>query len=319
MLGSRKDHMAGVNVWTQGKGGFQIDMSYVAEESVQVSLIAAPDCATFAAPMLVQHFGLTLRRAEQLLMQGRGEIAASVAGSAARAALPIMAALGLQVVIGPIGAEPETERFDLSVRLVDRAQSAHLIETLQRLTGAEGLTEKQLAGPSGYVVEDLTESGLYWLSRALDTLPGKVMASGSRAKERFDLFGPVQEQPPTSLRTHIRALGQLQSGPGDALATGLDRQLTRHFLAKFPDFGLFAVRQEFQRFDLFISGKGNLSTREFDDFLATRTGEKPRPTARPTKAQPLRIETWLTWAAAGQFLRDYAEIGIPAHATLIRD
>ena len=296
-----------------------MNMSYVAEQSVQVSLIAAPDCATFAAPTLVHHFGLTLHRAEQLLMQGRGVIAASVAESAAKAALPMMSALGLRVVIGPIGAEPESERFDLSVRLVDPTQSTRLVKTLQRLIMAEDLSELQLAGPSGYVVKDLTATRLDWLSRALNTLPGKVMASASQAKERFDLFGPVAAQPPTSLRTHIRALGQLQSGPGDAWATDLDRQLIRHFLAKFPDFELFAVRQEFQRFDLFISGKGNLSTREFDDFLATRTGEKPRPTTRPTQAQPLRIESWLTRAAAWQFLRDYSEIGIPAHAKLIRD
>ena len=296
-----------------------MNMSYVAEESVQVSLVAAPDCATFAAPTLVHHFGLTLPEAEQLLMRGRGVIAANVAGSQAKAALPMMAALGLHVVIGPIGVEPDTERFDLSVRLIDPTQSTRVVKTLQRLTMADQLTEESLAGPSGYVVEDLTESRLDWLSRALNTVPGKVMSIASQAKERFDLFGPVDEHPPTSLCTHIRALGQLQAGPGDAWATGLDRQLIRHFMAKFPDFGLFAVRQEFQRFDLFINGKGNLSGWEFDDFLVTRTGEKPRPAARPTPDQPLRIEAWLTRAAAGQFLRDYAEIGIPAFARLIRD
>ena len=295
-----------------------MNMSYVAEESVQVSLIAAPDCATFAAPTLVHHFGVTLQRAEQVLLQGRGVISDRIAGSLARAALPMMSALGLKVVIGPMGELPVSDRFDLSVRLVDPTQSTRLIKTLERLAGVEGLSEVDLTGPSGYVVEDLTESRLDWLCRALNTISGKVISSASRATESYDLFGPPGEQPSHAVRLHFRALGQLQNGPGDAWATGLDRDLVRHFLKHFPTLGLFAVRQEFQRYDLFISAKGNLTTREFEDFLTTRTGEQLRPNSRPTRDQPIRIETWLTRAAAGQFLRDYIEIGIPAHAKLIR-
>lgn len=290
------------------------------EDTVQVTLLAASGPSALAAQTLSQHFGLSLKRAESVLAQGRGVIAANMAQAAARAALPLLAALGLQVAILPAGAEPEVERHDLSIRLTNGFHAARLIRTLHRLVGPGNLSAHWFDGPSGMVLEGLTAAKVEWITTALRPLSGVQVATSVQRTALYDLFCTIETDTTDliCLRRHLSLLGCQTGGFGDTLATGLDRRALDHVLARFGHSGVFGINQDFERFDLLVSGSGSLSAQEFADFLITRTGCTPNMVREISRAAPMRIESCLTRSAAQQFMGDYAAIGIPTFARLIR-
>jgi hypothetical protein len=139
-------------------------------------------------------------------------------------------------------------------------------------------------------------------------------------RARYDLFGTFEthESDLVSLRRHLNLLGCEVSRFGDAVACGLDRRAVDHVLARFEPAGIIGVNQDFARFDLLVSGMGNLTPQEFADFMITRTGCTPNIVRKISRSAPMRIESCLTRAAAHQFMGDYAAIGIPTFARLIR-
>ena len=292
----------------------------LADDTVQVTLLAASGPSALAAQTLSRHFGLSVQRAESVLSQGRGVIAANMAHAAARAALPLLAALGLQVAIQATGTEPEAERHDLSIRLTHGFQAARLIRTLHRLMGPGNLTAHWFDGPSGMVLEGLTSAKVDWISAAVRPISGALVAVSAQRTALYDLFGTLEtsKNDLIRLRRHLTHLGCRAGRFGDALASGLDRRARDHVLTRFGQAGLFGINQDFERFDLLVSGNGSLSAREFADFLITRTGCAPGVVRKISPSAPLRIESCLTRAATRQFLGDYAAIGIPAFARLIR-
>ena len=293
----------------------------LAEDAVQVTLLAVSGPAALAAQTLSQHFGLSLKRAESVLSQGHGMIASNIANAAARAALPLLAALGLQVAILPAGAEPEVERHDLSIRLTNSFHAARLTRILHRLVGPGNMTPHWFDGPSGMVLEGLTQAKVNWIISALRPMSGVQLAVSMQRVARYDLFCTIETDTTDliQLRRHLGLLGCPTRGLGDALASGLDRRALDHVMARFGHSGVFGVNQDFERFDLLVSGRGSLSDQEFADFLITRTGCTPDMVRKITAAAPMRIESCLSRTAARQFLGDYAAIGIPAFARLIRD
>ena len=292
----------------------------LAEDTVQVTLLAVSGPSALAAQTLSQHFGLSIKRAESVLSQGHGMIASSIANAAARAAVPLLAALGLQVAILPAGVEPEVERHDLSIRLTNGFQAARLIRTLHGLVGPGNLTAHWFDGPSGMVLEGLTMAKVDWITAALRPISGVQVAVSMQRVALYDLFCTIETDTTDliQLRRHLSLLGCPTKGFGDTLASGLDRRSLDHVMARFGQSGVFGINQDFARFDLLVSGKGSLSDQEFADFLITRTGCTPNMVRRITPAAPMRIESCLTRTAARQFLGDYAAIGIPAVAQLIR-
>lgn len=291
----------------------------LAEDTVQVTLLAVSGPAGLAAQTLSQFFGLSRDRAEAVLNHGRGLISPRMPSAQAKATLPLLAALGLQVIMTPTGAAPEVERHDLSIRLVDDSRAAKLIKTLQRLMALDDLTARSFDGPAGMVLTGLTAAKSEWLANALRGIQGVLVSVSAQRTALYDLFSTatLKTDARIAIKRHLALLGSGGTSFGDALATGLDGRALHHLLAHFPRLGLFGLNQDFQRHDVLITGQGRLSQVELADFLATRAVAADRA-ALPSAAAPFRVETWLTRAAAQQFLGDYACIGIPATARLIR-
>ena len=86
----------------------------------------------------------------------------------------------------------------------------------------------------------------------------------------------------------------------------------------FPKAGLFGVDRKFQQYELLVAGNCALSPAEFADFLTTRTGTRFSLAQVPTAANPLPVETGLTYANAEQFFRDYSAIGLKMIVRLVR-
>ncbi len=292
----------------------------LAEDTVQVTLLAVSGPSALAVQTLSQHFGLSVKRAESVLSQGHGMIATNMAMAAARAVLPLLASLGLQVAILPTGAEPEAERHDLSIRLTNSFHAARLIRTLHRLVGPGNMNSHWFDGPSGMVLEGLTAAKIEWITAALRPISGVQLTVTMQRVALYDLFCTIETDTTDmmQLRRHLRLLGCPTSGFGDTLASGLDRRSLDHVMARFGQSGVFGINQDFARFDLLVSGKGSLTDQEFADFLITRTGCTPKMVRAITPTAPMRIESCLTRTAASQFLGDYGAIGIPAFARLIR-
>ncbi len=297
-----------------------MNVPQLAEGTVQVTLLAVSGPAALAAQTLSQHFGLSVKRAESVLNQGHGLIATHMANAAARAVLPLLSALGLQVSILPTGAEPEAERHDLSIRLTNSFHAARLIRTLHRIVEPGHMTAHWFDGPSGMVLEGLSAAKIEWVAAALRPISGVQLATSKQRVALYDLFCTIETDTTDliQLRRHLSLLGCPTKGFGDTLASGLDRRSLDHVMARFGQSGVFGINQDFARFDLLVSGKGSLSEQEFADFLITRTGCAPSMVRKITPATPMRIESCLTRTAAQQFLGDYAAIGIPAFARLIR-
>lgn len=287
----------------------------LADDAVQVTLLAPCRHANLVAGPLAQHFGLSLAAAEALLTFGRGVIAPRIKAQDARLAMDLLTALGVHVAIRPVGAPPEAEQFDLSLRASEDAVG-ELTVALTRLA----IEADCFAGPSGHVLTGLTQAEAEAMAATLRAIPGVQATPSAQNSARYDLFAPAPGQclDLSLVRRHLVHLGCSDTGPSAALASGLDRRMLNHILSKFPGLGLFGVNQAFQRFDLTLTGPGRLTPHEFQDFLTTRAKFGSWQQIDFTAGQGIRIETGLPRAAALQFLADYATIGIPARADLIR-
>lgn len=288
----------------------------LADDAVQVALLAPGRHANLAAGIVVQHFGLTLAAAEALLTFGRGVIAPRVHPAEARKAIALLTAMGVHVAIRPVDAQAEPEYVDLALRATDDAV-ADLTQALARLGFGE---VRDFGGPSGHVLTGVTRNRAEAVAAALRAIPGVQATLSAQNNARYDLFAPVAgwNVDLGALRRHLVHLGCADAGLGAVLASGLDRRMLSHILAKFGSLGLLGVDQAFQRFDLTLIGPGRLTAQEFHDFLATRAKFGGHLRMDIAAGRGVRIETGLSRAATVQFLSDYATIGIPARADLIR-
>ena len=288
----------------------------LADDAVQVALLAPCRHANLAAGAVAQHFGLTLAAAEALLTFGRGVLAPHVSTAQARSAMAVLRALGVQVAIRPVGAMAETEYFDLSLRACDDS-AGDLTAALARF----GFPDVQeYGGPSGHVISGLSQNRAEVLAASLRAIPGVQATVSGQSTAPYDLFtgGVGQSHDLAPLRRHLAHLGCGDAGPGAALASGLDGRMLSHILSRFPQLGLLGINQAFQRFHLTLVGQGRLTAQEFQDFLATRAKFGVNLRLDIAAGRGVRIETGLSRAATLQFLADYATIGIPARADLIR-
>ena len=295
-------------------------LSQLADDDVQLSLLATSGHAGLAAELLTERFGLSPDYANSVLDQGYGLLIARLGRAEARAAMPLLATLGLRVAIQPCDALPPDEVCDVSIRITEAKYAAKLIVTLERLIGVTGLNAAAFCGPEGHVVGSLSPAKAEWLCHALRKLAGVSAAVSEHQTARYDLFAEADLTEPegTAVRRHLRLLGSSSSGFGDAIGSGLDRRVVERVLAKFPDLGLFAANQAFQRHELLIIGKGTLTQQEFIDFLMTRPIAQTIPARELLRSLPLRVESFLTRSAAKQFLGDYSAIGMQAITRLVR-
>ena len=295
-------------------------MSQLVNEDVQLSLLATTGHPGLAAELLTERFGLSLDYAESVLDRGYGLLVARLAKAQARAALPLLAILGLRVAIQPCESLPPDEFGDVSIRFVEPKNATKLILALARLLGLTGLTAGSFCGPEGHVLAGLSPAKAEWLGHALRKISGVSVVLSEHQSARFDIFSGAEltEQECMAIRRHLRLLDCSIGGFSGAIGSGMDRRAVERVLARFPDLGLFGVNQAFQRHELLIIGKGTLTQQEFIDFLVTRPVAGKVPARQLLNALPLRVEAFLTRSAAKQFLADYSAIGMQAITRLVR-
>ena len=295
-------------------------LSQTVQDDVQLSLMATTGPAGLAVELLTERFGLSTDYVESVLDQGYGLLIARLGRAEARAAMPLLATLGLRVAIQPCEALPPDEFCDVSIRISDARPAAKLIVTLERLLGLTGLTAASFCGTEGLVIGGLSPAKAEWLCHALRRQSAVVTAVTEVQSARFDLFAEAEltEEECSAVRRHLRLLGASLGGFGDAIGCGLDRRLLERMLRKFPDLGLFGANQAFQRHELLIIGKGTLTQQEFVDFLMTRPIAGAIPARQLLRSLPLQVESFLTRPAARQFLADYTAIGMHAVTRLVR-
>ena len=295
-------------------------ISGLAQDDVQMSLLATTGPAGLAVEFLTERFGLSADYAMSVLDQGYGVLIARLGRAEAKAAMPLLATLGLRVVVQPCEALPPDEFCDVSIRISDAKAAAKLMVTLERLLGLTGLTAGAFGGAEGHVIRGLSPARAEWLCHALRKQSAVVTAVSEHQTARHDLFAEAEltEQESTAVRRHLRLLGASVGDFGDAIGVGLDRRVLDRMLQKFPDLGLFGANQAFQRHELLIIGKGTLTQAEFVDFLMTRPIAGAIPARQLLRSLPLRVENFLTRNAVRQFLSDYTAIGMQAVTRLIR-
>lgn len=292
----------------------------LAEDAVQVALLSSGTHAGLARGLLRQHFGLNSAEAEALLIRGRGVIAKAVSRAEARAALPVLAALGLQVAILPLDAEPAVERFDLSVRLKDQEAIFAARQALRRLGWGMDAASVDFRGPAGLEITGLARAKAEDYAAAMRAVPGVGVTLSAQSTAMYDLFGPTRGLGADMARVlkHISVLSCSALDHCPPIAVDLDRRMMAYLLARFPSAGLIGVNQAFQRYHLTLTGLGNISKKDLTDFLATRGYAAAEAAKALSSRSGLRLETGLTRAAAKQFIADYAMIGMTVRADLVR-
>ena len=292
----------------------------IADDDVQIALLAMNGHAGLAADMLVERFGLSEDYAQSVLDQGYGLLVARMGRARAKAALPLLSTLGLHVALQPCEALPPEEYCDVSVRISEARHARKAIATIERLAGISEVTLPDFGGPAGLVIPRLPLTRADWLAHALKRLPGVSACLSEVEAARFDLFAEAEltESEAVAVRRQLRLMDCTLGGFSDALGCGLERRVLQRILGRFPGLGLFGVNQAFQRHELLIIGRGRLSQQEFADFLMTRPIAQQVPAHQLFRALPLKVEANLTRAAAAQFLSDYSAIGMQAVTRLVR-
>ncbi len=289
-------------------------------ETVQVALISSGPHANLATGHLARHFGLKIAEAEALLTRGCGVLAQDIPRATARAAIPVLAALGLHVELVTKNAEPMIERFDLSVRL-KKTEAIHLVRsTLARLGRPGDVSTADFRGPAGLEIAGLPRAKAEDCCAALRALPGVSVTQCGQSGAAYDVFAPINGlgAEMAQILRHISVLACSAKDHCPQIAVNLDRHMLTCILARFPKAGLIGVNQAFQRYHLTLTGPGRMSGRDLADFLATRGCSSADTIEAVTARRALRLESGLTRAAAKQFVADYAMIGMTVRADLAR-
>jgi len=295
--------------WGVGMGSSQ-----VAEEDVQLSLMAAHGHIGLAEDMLVSRLGLDRHHAKTVLEQGSGLLVERMSQAKAQSVIALLATLGLQAASRPCNGIPADETCAVSVRVSRPKVLRRVLATIERLVGVADLTSSDFAGPAGLVLQGVPVSRGDWLCDALRRLPGVSATMSEAASARYDLFAEqyLADSDMLALRDQLRLMGCPWGGFGDALACDLEARVVQRLLSRFRGLGLYAVDQAFQRHELVVIGRGHLSQTEFMDFMRTRPMAAGKSPGDLLRALPIKVEENLTRNAASQFLTDYQGIGIQA-------
>ena len=297
-----------------------MSMSQIADEKVQVALLATSGLACLAADVIADRFGMTLPYTQNILDHGHGLLSPCFDRRAAIAMLPLLAALGLRVAIRPLDAMPVDESCDVSIWLRDLNKASKLRAALGLMPGMICPESAAFNSPQGHVIRDLPLARAEWLCNALRQTGGVFCAMSKHGTALYDLFAEARlsDINQAEVRRQLRLMGCSSGGFADAVGQGLQRRVLDRILVQLPGLGLFGIDRVFQRYELVVTGKGTLSEQEFADFMASRpvvTSVDPR---KLMASLPLTLENWLTRPAARQFLGDYRLIGLQTVARLMR-
>lgn len=303
-------------------GGLEMNLSlhHKLHESVDVVLLSAGPVSAMASAQLARHFDLPFALAEAVLSKGSGPVAAQMPRDCAKAAMGIMATLGVRLAAVPVGHDAEPELFDLCLHLTD-LRAAVAVEQKLRDLGVWVSDEKpDFYGPGGLQISGVCQGLAEATVLALGRTCGVDVISCAQSDAVYDLF-VVSDHEQFSLKPmikHLSDMGCHAADPWPALAVGLDRQMLAHFEARFPDHGLACVNQAFQRYDLILTGLGDISIKDFVDFLTVRGHTPSVAFDGVLQDHGLTIEFALSRKAAEQFLADYEMIGLQVRADFVR-
>lgn len=289
-------------------------------ESVDVVLMSSGPLSGAASLQLARHFNLPHALAEALLCKGSGHVATQMPRDGAKAAIGIMTTLGVRLAMVPIGEQAAPALFDICLHLTDLRAAACVEQTLRDLGVWDSSDRPDFFGSGGLQITDLCQGLTQSAILALGRIAGVDVETCAQSIALYDLF-LAPDQKSFGLKPQIKHLSDMgchATHPWPALAVGLDRQMLAHFETRFPDHGLICVNQAFQRYDLVLTGLGDVSIREFVDFLSVR-GHAPCVAFNDLKyAQGLTIETSLSRKSAEQFVADYTMIGLQVRANVAR-
>ena len=307
-------------------------MSSLAQSNrfLRLSLVSPCASISLAAPTLARHLGISQREAVKRLSAVPGTLSDRLETFRAQQLASLLGALGVAIRLDlPQGRQksfkPIEVVFDLSVQPVDVGNIDELAAALHQSLPTNLWSEKkfdlerlrtEIAGPGGLVLENLAAKQINEIRRRLRKTAGLRIAVSNKATAVYDILPDprISGALPDGLASSLAYLGVGACILTGAVAARVDGATKDHVLKRFGSLGLVALNQDFQRFDLFLTGVRNLSPRELADFLVVRS-ELPRQMLE-RMPRPLKIETGLTRANALAFQSDYTALGLETCARL---
>ena len=298
----------------------RLSLSQTSHDHSDVVLLSAGPVSALASPQLARHFDLPLPFAEAILSKGRGPVATQVPRDRAKAAIGLMATLGVRLAAVPIGEDSALNLSDLSLHLTDLRAAGFVEQKLRELGLWISSDKPDFYGPGGLQIPDLSHEMAQGAVLAFEGTFGTDVTSSAQTDALYDLFlaSGQKRSDLTPQIKHLENMGCYAADPWPALAVGLDRQMLAHFETRFPNHGLVCVNQAFQRYDLILTGLGDVSIRDFVDFLTVRGHTPSVAFDGLMHDQGLKLEFSLSRKAAEQFVSDYAVIGLQVRAEFVR-
>lgn len=254
-----------------------------------------------AAEYLAGHLGIPVAEAAAQLQSGRLDLSKI---DAAAQLISMFKAFGIRL------RKDEAEAVSVSVQSNQPEAVAVAVARALQLVEAEVLTQMQR--PGGLILRDLPVAVAQVLRQRLCRI-GRLTARISYTKSAYyDAFvtGQIEACNRRAISAYLGHCGLVPSKFSGALAANLSFSQAERLLARFSDCNLLVLDRAFQRFDLFLTGIGDLDARDVADFLCTRTALRGLMLESVTPLAPLRLETGLPRAAAQAFCADYAAIGL---------
>jgi len=289
-----------------------LDIARLAGTVLLVNPLPA-EMLTLATSTLSRHLAISKADAEDQLRKGAITLHSAVEPKTENQLFALLAALGLTRQ----NAEAQCD-LSLSVQLAASADLGFLAPRLARIAQLPVCTvQMALQRPGGVVLENLTASQATQLRKQIRRAQGMRTAQ-SNMNALCDLFviKPLPGSVSRQLGRYLALMGATSCRFSGAVAAGLTVQQAKHICTRFPQSALLGLDRAFQRFDLFLTGIGDLAPQDVAEFLSTRTNLSGAMVECVTPLQPLQIEKGLTRGVAQQFRADYASIGLQTCARL---
>ena len=228
----------------------------------------------------------------------------------------------LFAVLGALGIIRQKSRVQgdqfLSVQLAARADLAHLAPRLAMIFELPlPAVQMALQRPGGMILENLTADRASQLRKLIRRVQGlKTAQSDMNAVCDLFVIKPLPASVSRQLGRYLALMGATPCRFSGAVAQGLTVHQAGQICARFPQSVLIGLDRAFQRFDLFLTGIGDLAPQDVAEFLSTRTNLSGAMVECVTRLQPLQIENCLTRGVTRQFRADYAAIGLETSARL---
>lgn len=266
-----------------------------------------------ATSVLSRHLTISRQHAEDQLRSGMITLDRAIDAKTEDQMFALLGALGLsrKVDDGP-------NDLTLSVQLTAPDDLAYLAQKLAVIAQLDLATAQQhLQRPGGVILQDLAEVDVTRLRKQIRRHQG-LKTTQSDTSALCDLFvtGPLSANTSRELGRYLALIGVTPCRFSGALASELTVQQVKQICARFPTTCVIGLDRAFQRFDLFLTGIGDLAPQDVAEFLSTRTSLSGAMVECVTPLKPLQIEKSLTRGVTQQFRADYASIGLQTCARL---